>query len=48
MHDFLGLGVMIEEFVGDDLSVIGFNTGFSDGWSFEVFSEVIDVLFHVV
>lgn len=43
-----GVGVVVEIFESDELAVIGFNAGFTEGRAFEIFAEIFDGGFAVV
>lgn len=48
-HDFFGVRIVVEILIGNSFSVaVLFDSCFTDRRTLEVFSQIIDIVFHIV
>lgn len=47
-HNFFDIGIVIKILKGNGITVIEFDSGFTNGRAFEVFTEILDIGLHVV
>lgn len=42
-----GVGIMIQELISDEFAIIVFDSGFSNRRAFEIFTKILNIVFHV-
>ena len=47
-HGFFCIGIMVEVFIGNRFPIIVFDTGFTNGRTFEIFAKIVNIGFHVL